>query len=294
MDSSLSQQIAEKYPNMAKAVPILGVMERVAIQRAQAVAPVCDALVTHVAQYNPTKVVLLRDISLLQGVAPGKAEDLRTKLGIQGALILYVGNLEVYQGIDLLLDSFAQVAQLTPAADVVIIGGETADIEKYRAKCRALGIAQRVHFRGPRPVEHLAAYLSQADILVSPRIKGANTPMKVYSYLDSGRAILATDLPTHTQVLDSRVAMLAEAKTVTFAQALLILINEPEMRQQLGNAGHRLIQDEYSYDAFYTKLNGLYDWIKLQLNVDAGANVVPSTTYMPKQSSGSPANEPHT
>ena len=44
--------------------------------------------------------------------------------------------------------------------------------------------------------------LLAADVLVSPRLKGLNTPMKIYSYLDSGSAVLATRLRTHTQVLD--------------------------------------------------------------------------------------------
>ena len=47
-------------------------------------------------------------------------------------------------------------------------------------------------------------------MLVSPRLKGLNTPMKIYSYLDSGSAVLATRLRTHTQVLDDRLAYLVD------------------------------------------------------------------------------------
>ena len=57
----------------------------------------------------------------------------------------------------------------------------------------------------------LASLLAQADVLVSPRTRGNNTPMKIYSYLDAGRAVLATDLPTHTQVLTPECARLAPA-----------------------------------------------------------------------------------
>ena len=35
------------------------------------------------------------------------------------------------------------------------------------------------------------ALFEAADVLVSPRIRGNNTPMKIYSYLESGKAILA-------------------------------------------------------------------------------------------------------
>ena len=40
-----------------------------------------------------------------------------------------------------------------------------------------------------------------ADILRPPRIRGTNTPLKIYSYLRSGKPIVATNLLTHTQVL---------------------------------------------------------------------------------------------
>ena len=53
---------------------------------------------------------------------------------------------------------------------------------------------------------------------MSPRIKGNNTPMKL-SYLHSGKAVLATNLPPHTQILDNRVAMLADPTPKHMARA---------------------------------------------------------------------------
>ena len=58
--------------------------------------------------------------------------------------------------------------------------------------------------------DRVARLLGEADVLVSPRLKGLNTPMKIYSYLDSGTAVLATRLRTHTQVLDDRTAYLVD------------------------------------------------------------------------------------
>jgi glycosyltransferase involved in cell wall biosynthesis len=204
------------------------------------------------------------------------AEPLRQRLKIQGLLLLYVGNLETYQGIDLLLESFALVRQWQPdlEADLVIIGGQAADIEAYQTLAQHLSIEQRVHFLGARPIEHLAGYLQQADILVSPRIKGKNTPMKLYSYLDSGRAVLATDLPTHTQLLTEEVACLAEPTADKFAQGLLRLAGDTALRAQLGKAGQALIAAQFSYDVFTQKLNGLFDWLTHRVEKDYQARQV--------------------
>ena len=201
---------------------------------------------------------------------------MKTELGISDLLLMYVGNLEVYQGIDLLLDSFALALQETRQADLVIIGGEAADIQKYDRKSRQLGIDSKVHILGPKPVQH--QYLSEADILVSPRLKGNNTPMKLYSYLHSGKPVLATNLPTHTQLIDNGVALLVDPKVEPFSRAMLRLIADESLRAQLGAAGKRLIEEKFTYRAFREKLNGLFDWleIEIQLNQQSPPPVVSS------------------
>jgi glycosyltransferase involved in cell wall biosynthesis len=189
-------------------------------------------------------------------------QNLKSQLQINNPILMYVGNLESYQGIDLLLESFALVLQQTNEIDLVIIGGEVADIQKYEKKAIVLGIQTKVHFCGAKPTNQLSQYLAQADILVSPRIKGKNTPMKIYSYLDSGKAVLATDLVTHTQVIDHNVAMLAQPNPEDFARGMLTLIDDPLLRTRLALTAKQLIQDKHSYQAFSQKLNTLYDSLK--------------------------------
>jgi len=180
-------------------------------------------------------------------------------------VVMYVGNLESYQGIDLLLNSFALALKVTDRADLIIIGGETSDIQKYTQLSLALGISDRVHFLGPRPVDALSDYLSQADILASPRIKGKNTPMKIYSYLGSGKAVIATNLETHTQVLTDQISMLAAPTPDAFSRALVTLIQNSHLRLTLGGAGKQLIQENFSLTAFKKRANSLLDWVQEQI-----------------------------
>jgi glycosyltransferase involved in cell wall biosynthesis len=173
--------------------------------------------------------------------------------------------LEEYQGIDLLLRSFARASERTDRADLVIIGGVAAHIQKYQRQSIELRIAPKVHFLGPKPVEHLGRHLSQADILVSPRLKGDNTPMKLYSYLHSGKAVLATNLPTHTQLIDDRVALLVEPGVEPFAAAIVRLIENDGLRGELGRAGKQLIEERFTYRVYREKLNGLFDSLEAEL-----------------------------
>jgi glycosyltransferase involved in cell wall biosynthesis len=193
-------------------------------------------------------------------------EDIRQYLlNSESLIVMYVGNLESYQGIDLLIDAFALAAQEAPGFELVVIGGEQVDINTYQARSRELGISARIHFLGQRPVNLLSNYLSQADILVSPRIKGKNTPMKIYSYLGSGRPVLATNLETHTQVLNSDVSVLVAPEPDCFARGILNLVNNSELRVSLGTSGKRMIDDNFSLEAFKRRANSLLDWVQSQI-----------------------------
>lgn len=261
MDSSIGQQMQEQYASLSAFANLFTAFERAIVRNAMAVLPVCEALADSIQSYGPNKVTVIHDVSLLHDGGGHSVPDLRTQLGISGPLLIYVGNLEPYQGIDLLLDSFALAQSRVEAGHLVIIGGKASDTAGYAKKCRDLGIADRVHLTGPRSIKHLAAYLNQADILVSPRAKGNNTPMKLYSYLHSGKAVLATELRTHTQILDSNVAMLAEATAESFGAGMAKLLEDPALRHKLGSAGKLLVEQRHTFPVLREKLDGLYDWV---------------------------------
>jgi glycosyltransferase involved in cell wall biosynthesis len=267
MDSSLVQQMVEKMPALKPLGRLMRFAEGWAVRRSTAVVPVCQALVDMARAYDQQKkICLLHDVVNIGDIPPETGvENLRDYTGMAGLILLYVGNLESYQGIDLLLQSFVltHLALGATSAHLVIIGGMQADIVTYRAKSERLGIDKAVHFLGPKPLRHLSGYLRQADILLSPRIKGNNTPMKIYAYLQSGKPVLATDIYSHTQVLDASVAQLAPPTPEPFATALIRLINDPLLRTTLGIAGQKRVLETYSYAAYRQTLYALYGELEM-------------------------------
>jgi glycosyltransferase involved in cell wall biosynthesis len=221
------------------------------------VLAVCPNLAARAGELCPTAPVrILEDIPLTE--APHAAvENLRERFGIRGTLALYVGNLEPYQGIDLLLEALAVPGSESTVA-LVVIGGIPADVARYGRKAAALGLSEQVHFAGPRPVQQLGGYLEQADILVSPRTAGENTPMKIYSYLASGRSILATDIGSHTQALDASCAVLVRPDPGCVAAGLRRLAADPQLRERLGSAGAGRAAERYSRAAYREKLRAAY------------------------------------
>lgn len=261
MDSSMGRQIVEKFGFFSFLLPALTRLERIPLRGALAVVPVCDALADIARTEGARQVFVLRDVSLLGPVDPAARDALAARLPA-GFRFMYVGNLERYQGLDLLLDSFAIFTRQGGRASLVVAGGNDADVNRYRRKADFLELGGRVVFIGPQPVGHMATLFDLADVLVSPRIKGNNTPMKIYSYLASGKAVLATDLPTHTQVLTPGVALLAPPEADAFAAAMSKLAGDPALRAQLGAAGRALADRDYSADAFRRTVREIYAWVE--------------------------------
>jgi glycosyltransferase involved in cell wall biosynthesis len=163
---------------------------------------------------------------------------------------MYIGNLEIYQGIDLLLNSFAMASKKCAPISMAIIGGTPSDIRKYEDMAGALGVRDSVRFLGPKPVSEVAGIASAADVLVSPRITGVNTPMKIYAYLNSGRPILATDIESHTQVLSNDMAVLKPVVAEQFAEGICLLASDPELRRKLSEKAAGIALEKYSSKAF--------------------------------------------
>lgn len=263
MDSSLSLQLTEKWGFLRPLRPMFEYFEGLLIKHSAAVVPVCDALATIAKSHGKESPVILSDISLLEPSAA--AENIRESLNLPDTAIisLYSGNLERYQGIDLLIDSFQIVAEQNQAAHLVIIGGTPADITNYKRRVQSIGLCRNIHLIGPRPVQALYGFLKQADILVSPRTMGNNTPMKIYSYMHSGKPMVATRLPTHTQVLNDDNAILVAPTPQDYAVGLLKLISNPELRTSIGGAAFRLAEERYTFPAFKRSLNQIYDRLNI-------------------------------
>ncbi len=252
VDSSISEQLNDKYGLPGWLHRIISEAEARAARGAVGAITCCQALQDLVKGYAPNlPVQTLEDVTLIEG-AGTPPEDCR----FAEPVVMYIGNLEGYQGVDLLIRGFARVSARGVTARLVIIGGTDPHIASLTTLAASLGVADNVSFLGPRPVERIGDYMAAASIVVSPRIQGRNTPMKVYSYLDSGRPLLATRLPTHTQVLDEEIAMLVEPTPEDMDRGITNLLTDEALRDGLAKAAALRVAADFSPEAYARKLTG--------------------------------------
>lgn len=268
VDSSIPDQMRES--GFASRGPLLWAaeaLERHALRHAAAVVTVCSSLTEGVRGRSPhARVFQIEDPPLLS--APASANDvarLSAALDLDDRpMVLYSGNFERYQGVELLVDAAAVV----PEAQFVFMGGEPEQVARMRGRM-ARGAA--CVFAGKRPTSELPAFLGAAAVLASPRVSGANTPFKVYTYLASGRPIVATRILTHTQLLDDTVAWLVEPTPAGLASGIRSVLADPEEAQRRAARGLALVAREYSEARHAEKVAAAYAVIAATIDDPGGA-----------------------
>ncbi|WP_428929738.1 glycosyltransferase family 4 protein [Marinibacterium sp. SX1] len=254
VDSSMPEQIDDKFGLPGWLRRWLDGAEGLMLRHAAGAITCCRALEDLVRGHAPDLPVrTVEDVTMLDPDAPGVPP---ADAVFDEPVVIYVGNLESYQGVDLLIDGMARLGDAAGPVRLVVIGGTEDHVAAARARAAGLGLADRASFLGPRPVDRLGDYLAAATITASPRVQGRNTPMKIYSYLDSGRPLLATRLPTHTQVLDDEIAMLVAPTPEDVARGLGELLRDADLRRRMGDAARRRVAAEFSPDAYRRKLDG--------------------------------------
>lgn len=256
IDSSLPEQLDDKFALPGWLRRCFEGAEAAVMRRADGAITCCQALEKIVRDRAPgIPVRTLEDVTMLSGEDSQPAAE----CAFDKPVVMYVGNLEPYQGVDLLMEAVAVLDPERHPMRLVVIGGTGEDIAAAERRAVDLGIAAHASFLGPRPVSELGHYLSAAAVVVSPRRQGRNTPMKIYSYLDSGRPLLATRLPTHTQVLDDRIACLVEPTPEAMAAGLRDLLGDPELSGRLVTAAKERVAAEFTPDAYSRKLRAFLE-----------------------------------
>ncbi|MEO6236574.1 MAG: glycosyltransferase [Vicinamibacterales bacterium] len=258
MHSSLPQQLTNFAYSRSRVVKAtFGWLERFVIRRSRVVIVICPQLEEVVRGIDARVPAVLIENAPGSGDAPTAGSGLLVRRALQidahVPLVLYTGTFEAYQGLDLLFASMKVVLAARPETRLVLAGGRPDQIEAARRQAVASGIAAATVLAGQRPAEEIPAFLDAADVLVSPRSLGTNTPLKIYQYLRSGRPIVATRLLTHTQVLDDEVAILTEPTAAAFGAGILAAIADPEFGRAIGARARHLAETKYSYEAYLAR-----------------------------------------
>jgi glycosyltransferase involved in cell wall biosynthesis len=126
---------------------------------------------------------------------------------------------------------------------------------------RNLGIAACCSFAGSVPKSIANQYNNLADVLISPRVSGNNTPLKIYEQIASGIPLVATRIRSHTQVLTDDYAFLVEPEPEAMANGILeAMKSDAESKRKARNA-RELYQRSYSRQTYKHKIKQVLEFL---------------------------------
>ena len=178
-------------------------------------------------------------------------EEARKRLSLPNDPIigLYTGNFKTMGEEKGIANCIRSLAHTDKNIMFVAAGGTDEYRAEYQAMAEELGVDARVRLLGRMKQDEFALYQRAANALLmpfpdTPHYRHHMSPIKMFEYMASARPIIATDLPTITEVLNSDTAYIVEPDSPeAIARALCSVKSNPDQAEKIGTAGHALVQE---------------------------------------------------
>ena len=277
MHSLLSRQLGNfNFGNKPICIKIFSILETMVLKSCDAVITVGPDLERYVKTVgSDIRVVMIENIALQAyqtTILPDEVEQLKKKLDLDGKLpIVYTGTFERYQGLNLALECVDIVAKQYPRVIFVFVGAKNQQAREWTEIARDMNLQEHVLFLDVVSPAESMVYLAYAAVLISPRLDGTTTPLKIYSYLHADRPIVATNITAHTQVLSPETAILVESNKDAFAEGILRVLHDPELAECIAKNAHEFAKQKFSHQDYISKVNQIYQSLSSVLEVEEPA-----------------------
>jgi glycosyltransferase involved in cell wall biosynthesis len=208
---------------------------------------------------DPHRIEWLPDGVDLEQFHPMPADvTLQDRFGLRNKqVIVFLGVLTAYQGVDLLLEAVPLVVRQVPDAHFLIMGYPHE--EEYRRRAHAQGLSACVSLPGRVPYDQAARYLTLGIVAVSPKQSLTEANGKLLNYMACGLATVATDTPVNRDALGEAGLYAPVGSASALAGRLVELLQDPVRRVELGHALRRRAETYFSWPALSHRLVDIYE-----------------------------------
>lgn len=178
--------------------------------------------------------------------------------------LFFLSNLLISKGVLVLLDACRLLKEKGYAFACDLVGGETPEMDRQRfqEEVRLRGLEGTVFYQGARYGAEKEAFFRQAAIFVQPTFEDC-FPLTLVEAMQHGLPIVSTDegaIPD--MVIDGENGFICGRKQVEpMVKAIEKLLNDSELRKQMGEKGRCRYKEKYTLEAFEKKLREILSGI---------------------------------
>ncbi len=189
-----------------------------------------------------------------------KPIDIRSEFNIPEAcpIAMFHGRLDPEKGIDVLLEAVELIKDKN--FKLVLVGkGSDEYTQHLQTTIKEKGIAEKIIFAGFR--HPVLPYVAGADFGILASTVREGCPLSPQEYMSQGHPVVVTDNGGQREyVTNERNGLLVTPGDARqLADAMGRLIDDPSLRQKLGNQAKADFYDHLSYNHFYAKISKIYN-----------------------------------
>jgi len=172
--------------------------------------------------------------------------------------ILFVGRLEKRKGLNYLLKAYKRVKREIPESRLIVVGPGTRLRRKYEKEVKQSRL-EDVVFAGYASQDDLPRYYKTADIFCAPATGWESFGMVLLEAMALGKPVVASNIAGYASVVThGEDGLLVPPKDEEeLAQALLSLMSDKPLRQQMGDRG-RVKAQEYGWERIAKRVLDYY------------------------------------
>ena len=235
-------------------VRLAATIERFVFSRADAIFVVSsylrDRVITRGARPD-TVYVIPNAIDPERFEMPRRHERVRSARQWNNCVVAgFVGWFDSWDRLDILIDACALVVKDAPKLRLLLVGdGPVTPL--LRRRIEEHGLQRHVDLTGPVPRHDVPAYIDAMDICVLPDSNLYGSPMVLFEFMASGKAVIAPDLPPIRDVVTNgeNGLIIRPGDTQALADALRTLLRDAALRTRLGENARTYVLENRTFQA---------------------------------------------
>lgn len=208
---------------------------------------------------DPTPDCVNADTFSRNNFSAEEKEQLKLSLGIplDKKVIVYLGVLAPYQGVDKLLEALVLLKPTRNDYHLLLMGYPA--VAQYQEKAKAMGVADQVTFTNKILYEDAPRYLSLGDVAAAPKMSATEGSGKILNYMAMALPTVAFNLPVSREFLGDGGIYPSEVNSQALAVALKRALDlTPDERNRLGHYLRQRVIHHFSWERAGQQIEAVY------------------------------------